>query len=150
MARNKDGAWSAPIAVTLENLGWGAGIGWADKDTLILLNHVAMKRLLEGNFQAKLGVDIGVTVGSHGGVGNCDLELSDKGGVGTSIAYTWSKGAMLNLEVKTGAIGTDPNASKFFYMQQKFNVAEIFDGTVRVPEGSSVNKLWEKIASLQE
>jgi len=52
---HKDGDWSNPIAMTLDSVGWGAGIGVTDKDIMIFLDPLAMKRLLEGNFEAKLG-----------------------------------------------------------------------------------------------
>lgn len=146
MCRN-DGKWSAPIAVTLDTLGWGAAIGVAEKDCLILLNHFAMKRLLEGNFQAKLGLDIGLAVGAIGGDANADMELSEKAGVASSFGYTWEKGLMLNVEVKTGTVFPEVNANKLFYKTS--NTSEILGGKVKIPNDSPVNNLWAKLAELE-
>jgi hypothetical protein len=54
--------WAPPVAVTLSGMGIGAVVGAADKDILIVLNPAAMKRLLEGKGEVKIGVDMGLGI----------------------------------------------------------------------------------------
>jgi hypothetical protein len=60
---NKDGTWGMPMAVHLEGFGIGAVFGYANKDIIVIMNHFAMNRLLEGRGQTKLGVDMGFACG---------------------------------------------------------------------------------------
>jgi lipid-binding SYLF domain-containing protein len=144
---HKDGKWSAPIAVTLSSVGWGAGVGVAKMDLLIMLNHFAVQKLIEGKFQAALGADIGLTMGSIGGVAGGEISVSDKGGFGTSISYIWSKGLMVNVEVQTGAVMPDNNANYRFYNSS--DTSDILEGKVKVPDSAEVTQLWEKLAQLE-
>jgi lipid-binding SYLF domain-containing protein len=97
--------WSAPVAVTLSGMGMGAVFGSADKEMLIALNPLAMKRLLEGKGQLKVGVDMGFASGEGcASIFGADIAVSDMGGFGTSFVYTFSKGVLLNIEVESSII----------------------------------------------
>jgi lipid-binding SYLF domain-containing protein len=59
----EDGTWGMPMAVHLEGYAIGAVFGYANKNVVVIMNHFAMNRLLEGRGQTKLGVDVGFACG---------------------------------------------------------------------------------------
>mmetsp|Transcript_2327 Transcript_2327/g.4206 ORF Transcript_2327/g.4206 Transcript_2327/m.4206 type:complete len:173 (+) Transcript_2327:733-1251(+) len=64
--QHKDGKWSNPVAVNILSVGGGAVFGYANKCVIVLLNHFAMDRLLNGNGSIAIGVDAGFAVGEVG------------------------------------------------------------------------------------
>jgi lipid-binding SYLF domain-containing protein len=47
-----------------------------------------MDRLVKGNGSIAIGVDAGFAVGRVGRAASAEIELSNKGGLGTSLIYT--------------------------------------------------------------
>lgn len=89
---HKDGKWSNPVCVNIISGGVGAVFGYANKSVVVLLNQFTMNRLLEGNGSIDIGVDAGFAVGKTGRAASADIELSNTGGLGSSLVYTYSKG----------------------------------------------------------
>lgn len=63
LAHNEDGSWGAPMAVHLNAFGLGATFGYANHDIVIIMNHFAMNRLLDGRGETRLGVEAGFVCG---------------------------------------------------------------------------------------
>jgi lipid-binding SYLF domain-containing protein len=95
---NKDGTWGMPMAVHLEGFGIGAVFGYANKDIIVIMNHFAMNRLLEGRGQTKLGVDMGFACGKLGGAVGVEAAISNKLGMGTSFIFSFSRGVLVDVE----------------------------------------------------
>ena len=138
--------WSAPVAVTLSGMGVGVVFGGAEKDVLIVLNHLAMKRLLEGKGQLKVGVDMGFASGKGGAnMVGADIAMSNKGGLGSSFVYTFSKGALLSVEVQVCTISNADEVNKEFYGSS--DVADIFNGKAKASDEALVSKLHAAIGT---
>lgn len=144
MIKHKDGKWSNPVAVNILSLGGGAVFGYANKCIIVLLNHFAMDRLLKGDGSISIGVDAGFAIGKTGRAASADVELSNKGGLGSSLVYTYSKGVLFSVEAVIGARITPPDQSNYkFYGTSNF--VDILDGKVNPPEGSEVPELLAKL-----
>eukprot|EP00544_Gedaniella_sp_CCMP2646_P000096 CAMPEP_0202507482 /NCGR_PEP_ID=MMETSP1361-20130828/51748_1 /ASSEMBLY_ACC=CAM_ASM_000849 /TAXON_ID=210615 /ORGANISM="Staurosira complex sp., Strain CCMP2646" /LENGTH=333 /DNA_ID=CAMNT_0049141609 /DNA_START=1174 /DNA_END=2170 /DNA_ORIENTATION=- len=185
--QHKDGKWSNPVAVNILSVGGGAVFGYANKCVIVLLNHFAMDRLLNGNGSIAIGVDAGFAVGivllNHfamdrllngngsiaigvdagfavGEVGmnanhppvitaagrgaSADIELSNKVGLGTSLIYTYSQGALFSVEAVIGGRINPPDApNEKFYGTSSYT--DILDGRVNPPEGSKITELLTKL-----
>jgi lipid-binding SYLF domain-containing protein len=137
--------WSAPVAVSLSGAGFGAVVGCADKDMLIVLNPLTMKRLLEGDGQLKVGVDMGFASGNIGHSAAVDIAMSNKGGLGSSFVYTFSKGALLSAEVQFCTISNADEVNKEFYGSS--DVADIFNGKAKASDEALVSKLHAAIGT---
>jgi len=59
----EDGTWGMPLAIHLNAFGLGATFGYANQDIVVIMNHFAMNRLLEGRGETKLGLYVGFTCG---------------------------------------------------------------------------------------
>ena len=141
---HKDGKWSNPIAVNIISVGGGAVFGYANKCVIILLNHFAMNRLLEGSGSISIGVDAGFAVGKTGRAASADIELSNKGGLGSSLVFTYSEGLLFSVQaVIGGRIDPPARPNEAFYGTS--NYVDILDGKVTVPDGSQVPTLLQKL-----
>ena len=80
LARGADGAWSAPAFYTLGGASFGLQIGIQSTEVLLILRtDEAVRAFLE--HQAKLGADLGLTIGVFGG----GLEASTTTNLGADV-----------------------------------------------------------------
>jgi len=86
--------------------------------------------------------------GTIGGAAAGEIEVSDKGGWATSCAFTFSKGALINIEVVGSVIASDAEANQAFYGSS--DPADIIEGKVSPPEGSSVSELLNLLSETAE
>lgn len=63
ISHNDDGSWGAPMAIHLSAFGGGATFGYAKQDIVVIMNHFAMDRLLEGRGETSLGLSAGFACG---------------------------------------------------------------------------------------
>jgi lipid-binding SYLF domain-containing protein len=146
--QHKDGKWSNPVAVIMLSIGEGAVFGYANKCIIVLLNHLAMDRLLQGDGSISIGVDAGFAVGKTGRAASTDIELSNKGGLGTSLVYTYSQGLLFSVQGVIGARLNPPTApNKSFYGTDVY--ADILNGKAPVPDGSQVPALLEALNTFE-
>lgn len=146
--QHKDGKWSNPVAVNILSVGGGAVFGYANKCVIMLLNHFAMDRLLKGNGSMSIGVDAGFAIGKTGRAASADVELSNKGGLGSSLVYTYSEGLLFSVQAVIGArINPPETPNEKFYGTTSYE--EILDGTVSAPDGSQVPALLEKLTAFE-
>lgn len=142
--QHKSGKWSNPVAVSILKIGAGAVFGYANKCVIVLLNHFAMDNLLKGDGSMSIGVDAGFALGKFGRAAAADIEISNKGGLGTSFVYTYSQGVLFSMEGVIGARINPPTApNEKFYGTS--NYVDILDGNVNPPEGSKVPELLSKL-----
>jgi len=101
-------------------------------------------------FPSSFRADVGFACGPVGNIASAEIEVSEKLGGGTSFAYTWAKGVMLNVEVQTGALVPFAHANKAFYGVQSPN--DILLGKASVPEDgkSMVDELKKKLNDLKD
>lgn len=116
IAHNND-EWSPPVAVTLGSMGFGVTFGMAKKDMCIVLNHFAMKKLLENEKgHLEFGGDLGFALGKGASAG-ADLDFGKNvgGGMASSFVYTFEKGVMITAQLERGDIKTVPEVNQAFY-----------------------------------
>jgi lipid-binding SYLF domain-containing protein len=140
---HKEGNWSDPVAVHLVKMGAGATFGLANRDTVVVLNHFAMKRLLEGKEKVSLGEDIGAAAGPLGASAASAMAVSEKAGGATAFIYTYQNGVLLNIEAVAAWIEVMDKANEKFYGTSR--VDDIVEGKASAPDGSGVPALKEKI-----
>jgi len=141
---HKNGEWSPPVAVTLGSMGFGATFGTARKDMCIVLNHFAMKKLIENEHgHLKFGADLGFALGKGGNVG-ADIDFGkDHAGMASSLVYTFEKGVMITAQLERGDVKTVPEVNEAFYGTSK--PAEIMERQVAVSDCAGVPELVEKM-----
>jgi lipid-binding SYLF domain-containing protein len=105
--------WSAPAFFTLTGGSWGAQIGGAEVDLVMLvMNDHGMQQLLSSKFE--LGGDATVAAGPVGRdtSGNTDWKMDAE-----VLTYSRSKGAFAGIALKGAAIHPDEDATQAFYGQ---------------------------------
>lgn len=153
LVARRDGQWIPfPVAVDFSSVGVGAVIGAAEKDVVIVLNEVAMKRFVEkdnelGDGEFNLGgADMGFAVGPVGRATGTEISLPGKGGLASSFVYTVSKGGLIESEITSSNVVPHKSTNKWFYGTE--SVKGILDGKVTLPDGSGVPEFMEKIDAM--
>lgn len=138
-----DGRWSNPVAIDLVKAGAGAVFGYADRDTVVILNHFAMKRFLEGKVKLNLAEDIGAAAGPVGASAESAIGVTEKGGGATSFVYTYQKGVLLNVEATASVVVIKDDVNNKFYGTK--SVPDIVEGRAAAPDGSDVSDFVKKV-----
>jgi lipid-binding SYLF domain-containing protein len=105
--------WSAPAFFTITGGSWGAQIGGAEVDlVMLIMNDHGMQQLLSSKFE--LGGDANVAAGPVGrdASGNTDWKMNAE-----VLTYSRSKGVFAGIALKGAAIHPDEEATQAFYGQ---------------------------------
>lgn len=148
VARNADGTWSPPSACGLGGIGFGLLFGAEAKDILIIIDDYNLNTFAAGG-QIKLGGEMGLTIGPMGREAEGQINLSS-GGVGTSFAYSFSKGLFGGIGLEGAVLGTRAKENTRFYgkaMEAKKILTE--KGSVDIPADSGVEDLHKKLDLLE-
>ncbi|KAE8682604.1 hypothetical protein F3Y22_tig00111238pilonHSYRG00284 [Hibiscus syriacus] len=94
IARRSDGTWSAPSALLLVGLGWGAQIGGELMDFIIVLHDSKAVKTFCSRMHFSLGAGCRSAAGPVGRVVEADLRAGDSGS-GMCYTYSCSKGAFV-------------------------------------------------------
>lgn len=141
--------WSSPVAVTLGSMGIGATFGTAKKEMCIVLNHFAMKKLLD-NEQGHLefGASLGFAAGKGASAGaELDFGKEKHGGMASSFVYTFEKGIMITVQLERGDIKTVPEVNEAFYGTSS-KPFEILQRQVAETDGAGVFELVQKMNAI--
>lgn len=129
--KTANGTWSAPAFFTVTGGSWGAQIGAAEVDlVMLIMNDKGMQNLLNSKFQ--LGADASVAAGPVGrdAAGKTDWKMNAE-----VLTYSRAKGAFAGISLGGATIHQDKDATKAFYGQdQSFNT--ILTGEVRPPQAA--------------
>lgn len=123
--------WSAPAFFTITGGSWGAQIGGAEVDlVMLIMNDKGMQQLLSSKFE--LGGDANVAAGPVGrdASGNTDWKMDAE-----VLTYSRSKGVFAGVSLKGSAIHSDDNAIQSFYGQPE-TVKALLTGSVPAPPAS--------------
>lgn len=123
--------WSAPAFFTINGGSWGAQIGGAEVDlVMLIMNGKGMQQLLSSKFE--LGGDANVAAGPVGrdAQGNTDWKMGAE-----VLTYSRSKGVFAGISLKGSAIHPDNDAIQSFYGQPE-TVNALLTGTVPAPPAS--------------
>jgi len=105
--------WSAPAFFSMTGGSWGAQIGGAEVDlVMLIMNEKGMQQLLSSKFE--LGGDATAAAGPVGrdASGNTDWKMDAE-----VLTYSRSKGAFAGIALKGAAIHQDDDATQAFYGQ---------------------------------
>lgn len=114
---HENGEWSLPVAVQLGSMGFGATFGMAHKELCIVLNHFAMKKLIENEAgHLEFGASLGFSLGKGASAGmELDFGKDKHGGMASSFVYCFEKGIMIEAQLERGDIKTVPEVNEAFY-----------------------------------
>lgn len=143
---HKHGKWSSPVAINVVKAGAGAVFGYADRDTVVVLNHFAMKRFLDGSVKLSLAEDIGAAAGPVGASAESAIAASENAGGATAFVYTTQKGVLLNVEVTSSLVLVKEDVNNTFYGTKK--TSDIVEGKATPPDGSGVPDFMKKVEKL--
>ncbi len=120
--------WSAPAFFSMTGGSWGAQIGGAEVDlVMLIMNDKGMQQLLSSKFE--LGGDATAAAGPVGrdASGNTDWKMDAE-----VLTYSRSKGAFAGIALKGAAIHSDDDATQAFYGQPE-PMKALLTGSVPAP-----------------
>jgi lipid-binding SYLF domain-containing protein len=124
--------WSAPAFLTISGGSWGAQIGVAEVDLVLLfMNENGVNSLLKNNF--KIGADASLAAGPIGreAEASTDAKLNSE-----ILAYSRAKGLFAGLELSGAAVRPDEDSNTAFY-GHNVNWRETLSGSVTPPAGAN-------------
>jgi lipid-binding SYLF domain-containing protein len=128
----KDGAWSAPIFVSLTggSFGWQIGIEGVDV-VLVFKSSKSIDKITSGRFT--VGVDAGVAAGpvGRGASAGTTAELRSE-----VYSYSRARGLFAGAVIQGAVLKVDNGADMGFYGMEGNKPANIFSGAVKVPEAA--------------
>ena len=149
LVKRNDGSWSPPLALGSVRIGWGFIAGAQAKDVVTFLFDEYTVDTLSGDAQAKLGGQISLTLGPIGREFDAAFHASNKG-IGSSIAFTYSKGAFGGVSVEGAVLGPRSACNGYMYGDAVTSKQIVFDEDFEYPSGKGIEQLHEKLAILQK
>jgi lipid-binding SYLF domain-containing protein len=114
VARLGDGSWSAPSAIMLTGLGWGAQFGGELTDVVLVLATDGAVEAFSSRAQISVGTELAVSVGPVGRSAGTDIHA---GSEGASVAFTYahSKGLFIGVSLEASTIFSRADVNRNFY-----------------------------------
>jgi lipid-binding SYLF domain-containing protein len=146
--KNDDGTWGAPSALTFTGSAAGAVLGKATKRIFLFPMTEHGLKMLSGQTSYELGVQMGIAAGPHGREAQAGLNMGNNS-VGVTYAYTFEKGAMINIGYNGYVVDAANSVNNDFYGKIAKPVDIVMTpGTVKVPTGKGIEEMHEKLAAL--
>ena len=138
ISRRIKGGWSAPAFFTMRGGSFGAQIGAAKTDfVLLFMNESAVQGLLEDKFE--MGGEASAAAGPVGRAASATTNLTLDAGI---LSYSRSKGLFAGLELKGAVINPDNNLNEALYGLKakevltganKVSMADVLPGVIVFP-----------------
>lgn len=129
--RLASGAWSAPAFFAITGGTWGAQIGAASIDlVMLIMNEKGMSNLLSSNFS--LGASGTVAAGPIGRSASAATDIKMDAEV---LTYSRAKGAFAGATLNGASIRPDEDSTIAYYGTEK-NFKELLTGKVATPAGA--------------
>jgi lipid-binding SYLF domain-containing protein len=141
VARIGDNRWSAPSAIGLGGLSWGALLGAQVSDHVFLLMNNESVELLFEDGSVQMGADVGIAVGPLGRSVEADFGASP-GKVASIYTYSMSKGLYAGVSLDGKVIVTRDRVNEKFY-GRTITGREILRGDV--PSPPAAQPLYEAL-----
>ncbi|CAK8995620.1 SH3 domain-containing protein PJ696.02, partial [Durusdinium trenchii] len=134
VGRDRQGSWTAPSAIGLAGLGWGAQLGGEVSDFVIILNTESAVDAFSGKGQVSLGSQLSLAAGPLGRTGEASINVSD---VGFAPCYTYSqtKGLFFGVSLEGAIIKERADVNDRFYGKH-FDPKDILAGRVAPPKAA--------------
>lgn len=132
----KDGTdqWSAPSAIGVVGVSWGALIGANITDYIIILNTQEAVDAFSGTGQISLGAGIDVAIGPLGRSGSAGASFGD-GGLASAYSYSYSRGLLVGISLDGLVILSRPDVNNNFYGRE-LSPVDILRGPVPRPRAA--------------
>mmetsp|Transcript_2965 Transcript_2965/g.4268 ORF Transcript_2965/g.4268 Transcript_2965/m.4268 type:complete len:530 (-) Transcript_2965:223-1812(-) len=132
VARLGEQQWSAPCAIGLAGISWGALIGAQISDhVFLLMTDAAVEIMFHNNGNIQLGADIGVAVGPLGRALEADVGAAP-GSVAPIYTYSLSKGLYAGISLDGKVIVTRDRVNEKFYGRTVSGM-DILQGQIPTP-----------------
>lgn len=139
----KNSKWSPPVAIGLGGAGVGIQAGIEKKDVIMFLTEKSMVKTLSGEFQLRIGTQIGLTIGDEGEEDDFYAHFSNRGVASTS-SFAHTKGVSLGLSMEGGIIAPRFNVNHEYY-GEKVTPKKVLYGEVNVPSDSQLDELHHSL-----
>jgi len=126
-----NGHWSAPAFFTIAGGSWGAQIGVAGTDLVMLfMDHEGARHLLAADW--KIGADAGIAAGPWGRDASANTPVNLSAGI---LTYSRSKGLFIGAALNGANVHADEHAIRMFY-GQPYGFRDLLEGRVIPPEAA--------------
>ncbi|KAL3783947.1 hypothetical protein ACHAW5_010461 [Stephanodiscus triporus] len=150
IAHKEDGTWSPPSALGLGGIGWGLMAGAEVKDLVICVMDDATLKTFSGEHHVKIGTQIAATVGPLGREADASFNFSEKGGMGVTFAYAFSKGVFGGISIETAVLNARSKENERFYGKPAKPSEILFENAVDAPKGKGVDELHHRLHLLRD
>jgi len=144
------GTWSPPSALGLGGVGFGLMAGAEVKDLLICVMDDGTLNTFACEHQVKIGSQVAATVGPLGREADASFNFSERGGLGVTINYAFSKGAFAGISLETAVLNTRSKENERFYGKPAKASEILFDNAVEIPKGKGVEELHHRLCLLRD
>jgi len=141
VGHDRRGSWTAPSAIGLAGVGWGAQIGGEVSDFVIILNTEAAVDAFSGKGQVSLGSQIGLAAGPLGRTGDISVNVGD-GGMAPCYTYSQSKGLFVGVSLEGALITERADVNQNFYGKH-YEPRELLSG--RIPRPNAAEPLYKAL-----
>ena len=125
--------WSAPAFFTMTGGSWGAQIGIAGVDLVMLfMTDEGANKLMQANW--KLGGDVGIAAGPWGREGSASTSWKANTAI---LTYSRAKGAFIGATLNGTNIRVDDDAMRAFYGGKSPTFESVLHGKVAVPPAAN-------------
>lgn len=127
--RTENNKWTAPAFFTMTGGSWGAQIGGADVDLVMLfMNDQGAEKLMSANW--KIGADVGIAAGPWGRQGTASTDWKMNSGI---LTYSRAKGAFIGATLNGANVHVDQKAMDAFYGKRNPSFRDVLGGKVPPP-----------------
>jgi lipid-binding SYLF domain-containing protein len=117
--------WSAPCAVSVVGVGWGALAGGDVTHYLIVLTTPKATQNLVANATLQVGAELGVAVGPVGRGANSHLQANGGWSVHAAYAYAVSRGLFIGMSLEGSVLRVRDDVNSVFYGKPGVTAAQI-------------------------
>lgn len=147
LARHGEKEWSAPCAVGLFGIGFGALIGAEVTDMIVVLESEAALQSFQSEGQVTLGGEMSLALGPLGRNAKADIRANGTAAA-TTLSYSHSKGFYGGISVETSFLKVRNDVNCDFY-GRRVTSTEIFQHISPPPAGEvlydALNDMFDKI-----
>jgi lipid-binding SYLF domain-containing protein len=117
--------WSAPCAVSVMGVGWGALAGGDVTHYLVVLTTPKATQDLVANATLQVGAELGVAVGPLGRGANSHLQANGGWSVHAAYAYALSRGLFVGMSLEGSVLRVRDDVNSVFYDRPGVTAAQI-------------------------
>jgi lipid-binding SYLF domain-containing protein len=134
-AKLSNGKWSAPSAIGLVGVSWGALLGADVTDYIIVLNTDEAVTSFSGLGQVSVGAGIEVAIGPVGRAGSVSATVSE-GIVAPALSYSHSRGLFAGVSLDGSVVFARPDLNSKYYGKEGMDPTVYLSGALPPPHNA--------------